>query len=94
MLFSSQLLGVYKPHEEAYLRALELVKLRPEEVLMVAAHAYDLRGAKRVGMRTVYVPRWTDDVDEDLERIKRGQEFDFLLEGGMGGLVDVVGGLV
>ncbi|KAM7208127.1 Haloacid dehalogenase, type II [Naviculisporaceae sp. PSN 640] len=94
MLFSSQLLGVYKPHEEPYLKALELVKLRPEEVLMVAAHAYDLRGAKKVGLKTVYVPRWTDDVDEDLERIKREQEFDFLLEGGVRGLVDVVRNLV
>ncbi|KAM7203879.1 haloacid dehalogenase [Rhypophila sp. PSN 637] len=94
MLFSSQLLGVYKPAKEAYLKGLELVKLRPEEVLMVAAHAYDLRGAKQVGMKTVYVPRWTDDVDENLERIKKDGEFEFVLEGGMGGLGDVVRGLV
>ena len=70
MLFSSQLLGVYKPHPDAYWKGLELVKLKPEEVVLVAAHAYDLRGAKGVGMKTVYVHRWTDDVDEDMEVVK------------------------
>lgn len=48
VLFSSQLLGVYKLHPEAYRRGLELVKLEPEEVVLVAVYAYDLRGAKGV----------------------------------------------
>jgi 2-haloacid dehalogenase len=78
MLFSSQLLGVYKPSPEAYQKALHLVKLQPEEVVLVAAHAYDLRGAQNVGLRTIYVHRWTDDIDEDMEKVKT--EFDFYLE--------------
>ncbi|KAK2037470.1 haloacid dehalogenase [Colletotrichum somersetense] len=78
MLFSSQLLGVYKPSPDAYNKALELVQLKPGEVVLVAAHAYDLRGAKKVGMKTVYVHRWTDDVDEDMEKVK--SEFDAFLE--------------
>ena len=57
-----------------------MVKVRPEETVMVAAHAYDLRGAKEVGMRTVYVERWTDDVKEDKEGLVRG-EVDEYLEG-------------
>lgn len=71
MLFSSELLGCYKPAPENYLKVLELLKLRPEECVTVAAHAYDLRGAKAVGMKTVYVYRWTDDVLEDQEVIKK-----------------------
>ncbi|WYZ33771.1 hypothetical protein EsH8_I_000047 [Colletotrichum jinshuiense] len=78
MLFSSQLLGVYKPNPDAYQKALQLVKLQPEEVVLVAAHAYDLRGAQKVGLRTVYVHRWTDDVDEDMEKVRT--EFDVFLE--------------
>ncbi|KAJ5420278.1 hypothetical protein N7465_002797 [Penicillium sp. CMV-2018d] len=78
MLFSSQLLGAYKPRPEAYEKGLELVKLRPEEVVLVAAHAYDLRGAQKCGLRTVYVHRWTDDIDEDMELVKT--EFDVFLE--------------
>ncbi|KAF4455796.1 haloacid dehalogenase, type II [Fusarium austroafricanum] len=79
MLFSSQLLGVYKPDPEAYNKALRLVKLKPEEVVLVAAHAYDLRGAQNVGMKTIYIHRWTDDVDEDMDKV-RG-EFGAFLEG-------------
>jgi 2-haloacid dehalogenase len=79
MLFSSQLLGVYKPSPEAYQKALQLVKLQPDEVVLVAAHAYDLRGAQNVGLRTIYVHRWTDDIDEDMEKVMT--EFDFYLEG-------------
>lgn len=78
MLFSSQLLGVYKPAPEAYQKALQLVKLQPEEVVLVAAHAYDLRGAQKVGLRTIYIHRWTDDIDEDREKVKT--EFDFYLK--------------
>ena len=78
MLFSSELLGVYKPNKEAYLKALRLVKLQPDEVVLVAAHAYDLRGARACGMKTVYVHRWTDDVDEDMG-VVRG-EVDVFLE--------------
>ncbi|KAJ5819829.1 hypothetical protein N7474_005420 [Penicillium riverlandense] len=78
MMFSSQLLGVYKPSPEAYKKALQLVKLQPEEVVLVAAHAYDLRGAQNVGMKTIYVHRWTDDVDEDMLKVKN--EFGVFLE--------------
>jgi 2-haloalkanoic acid dehalogenase type II len=70
MLFSSQLLGYYKPAPENYHRALELLKLRADECVTVAAHTSDLRGAKAVGMKTVYVRRWTDDINEDQEVIR------------------------
>lgn len=78
MLLSSQLLGVYKPNPEAYQKALELVQLGPSEVVLVAAHAYDLRGAQACGLRTIYVHRWTDDIDEDMEAVKK--EFPVFLE--------------
>ena len=70
MLFSSELLGCYKPASESYHKVLKLLKLQSEECVMVAAHASDLRGAKAVGMKTVYVRRWTDDVREDQGQIR------------------------
>lgn len=88
MLFSSELLNVYKPALESYYKALQLVKWRPEECVMVAAHAYDTRGAMKVGMRTVYIHRWTDDVNEDMEIVKK--EHDFFLED-MTNLAETVG---
>lgn len=71
MLFSSELLCCYKPAPENYQKVLDLLKLRPEECVTVAAHAQDLRGAKAVGMKTVYVRRWTDDVREDQGQVRK-----------------------
>ncbi len=47
----------YKPRPEAYRAAIALLGLRPGEVMMVAAHNYDLRAARAEGMRTAFVPR-------------------------------------
>ena len=90
MLFSSELLGVYKPVRENYLRTLELVGRTPEECVHVAAHAWDNRGAKAVGMKTVYIRRWTDDVRENMEGV-RGESEAFLED--MTGLAEVIGRL-
>ncbi|KAI1804124.1 HAD-like protein [Daldinia bambusicola] len=88
LLFSSELLGVYKPAREAYEKALRLVRARPDEAVMVAAHAYDLRAARALGMGTVYVRRWTDDREEDMDAVRR--ENDAFLEDGMEGLCSAV----
>lgn len=90
MLFSSELLGVYKPAPESYRKTLQLVKVKPEESVMVAAHAYDVRGGKEAGMKTVYIHRWTDDIKEDME-VVRGEN-DFFLED-MTNLAAVIGQL-
>ena len=40
-----------------YLTAIELLGLAPGEVMMVAAHNYDLAAARSHGMRTAFIPR-------------------------------------
>lgn len=77
LLFSSELLGVLKPAPESYWKCLGLLGYEPGECIMVAAHAYDTRGAKAVGMKTVYVYRWTDDIREDQE-VVRGEHDAYL----------------
>lgn len=77
MLFSSELLGTIKPAPESYTKCLGLLRYKPEECVMVAAHAYDTRGAKKVGMKTVYIYRWTDDIREDQE-VVRGEHDAYL----------------
>ncbi|MCJ1412846.1 hypothetical protein MMC19_006946 [Ptychographa xylographoides] len=90
MLFSSELLGIYKPAPESYRKTLELVNVQPEESVMVAAHADDVRGGKEAGMKTVYIRRWTDDIKQDMEQAKRDN--DFFLED-MTSLAEVIGRL-
>jgi 2-haloacid dehalogenase len=47
----------YKPRPEVYRTAMALLGLGPEEVMMVAAHNYDLAAARAQGMATAFVPR-------------------------------------
>jgi 2-haloacid dehalogenase len=37
--------------------AADLLGLRPHQVMMVAAHQWDLRAAQGVGLKTAFVPR-------------------------------------
>jgi 2-haloacid dehalogenase len=50
----------YKPQPEAYLTTAELLGLRPEQCMMVAAHNGDLAAARGVGFRTAFVARPTE----------------------------------
>ena len=63
--------------------------LEPGRTAMVAAHAYDLRAAARVGMRTIYVRRTTEDSNEDMEKV--AGEVDLFIDGTAegGGLLDL-----
>ncbi|MEU3020306.1 haloacid dehalogenase type II [Nocardiopsis sp. NPDC007018] len=51
----------YKPHPDVYRLAIANADTAPERLLMVAAHAWDLRGAQELGMRTAYVERPVGD---------------------------------
>ncbi|MFC5748238.1 haloacid dehalogenase type II [Actinomadura rugatobispora] len=51
----------YKPHPDVYRLAIRNAGCSPDRLLMVAAHAWDLRGAQAVGMRTAYVERPVGD---------------------------------
>lgn len=57
LILSSELVRHYKPDPETYLSAPELLSLRPDQVMMVAAHPDDLRAAQKNGLKTAYVPR-------------------------------------
>ncbi|HYB44295.1 MAG TPA: haloacid dehalogenase type II [Candidatus Methylomirabilis sp.] len=56
-IITAQNARCYKPRPEVYRTAVELLGLAPGEVMMVAAHNYDLRAARACGLRTAFVPR-------------------------------------
>jgi 2-haloacid dehalogenase len=71
LILSAELAGHYKPDEEAYLRAVELLDLDPEQVMMVAAHERDLEASGELGMRTAYVHRpaeWGPERSHEAEK--------------------------
>jgi len=57
LILSAELARHYKPDGEAYLTACELLTLKPEEVMMTAAHRSDLEAARSFGLRTGFIHR-------------------------------------
>ncbi|GAA3545878.1 haloacid dehalogenase type II [Amycolatopsis ultiminotia] len=58
---STQAVGSYKPDPAVYRLAIDCAGRPPERMLMVAAHAWDLRGAQAAGLRTAYLDRPAGD---------------------------------
>ena len=50
-------LGKYKPAPETYRWAAEKLAVTPEEMLLVAAHGWDIAGASHAGLATGFVAR-------------------------------------
>lgn len=87
MFFASDLLQGYKPAPEVYQRAMKVLRLDPHECIMVAAHAYDLKAAAALGMKTIYIPRATEDLGVNLDEYR----FDKTISsGGLMGLASVL----
>ncbi|MGW0841674.1 haloacid dehalogenase type II [Streptomyces sp. NPDC002787] len=58
---SAEDVRTYKPDPAVYQLAVAVSGRPPERLLMVAAHAWDLRGAQHLGLRTAYVARPVGD---------------------------------
>jgi 2-haloacid dehalogenase len=57
VILGSDLVQHYKPDREMYLSAPFYLDLKPEEVMMCAAHAPDLQSARSYGLRTGFIYR-------------------------------------
>jgi 2-haloacid dehalogenase len=58
----------YKPDPAVYQLAVTVSGRPPQRLLMVAAHAWDLRGARSLGMRTAFVDRPVGDPPTSADR--------------------------
>ncbi|MFN0041328.1 MAG: haloacid dehalogenase type II [Burkholderiales bacterium] len=70
-IISAELFRHYKPDPEAYLGAASMLGLKPQEVMLVAAHKDDLHAAKRCGLKTAFITRpkeFGPKVRKDLSR--------------------------
>lgn len=56
-ILGAELVRHYKPDREVYQSAADFLDLAPGQVMMVAAHLYDLRAAGEVGLKTAFVAR-------------------------------------
>ena len=77
MVLSAELFQHYKPDREVYLGAVELLGCQPAEVMMVAAHPYDLKAARACGLRTAFVSRPLEHGPGSEAAPATGEPFDF-----------------
>ena len=61
LILGADIFRNYKPAPKLYEDALALLGSPASRVVMVAAHNYDLQGARAVGMRTAFLYRETED---------------------------------
>jgi 2-haloacid dehalogenase len=57
MIFGSDLFGHFKPDPETYLGVAKMLDLRPDQVMLGAAHNNDLGKARASGLLTGFFPR-------------------------------------
>ena len=50
--------GAFKPHPAVYRSAARILDASPSEIMMVAAHSFDIMGARACGFRGAYVNRY------------------------------------
>lgn len=68
----------YKPQPEAYLSTIEMLDLRAEQCVMVAAHNGDLFAAAKQGMRTAFVMRPTEHGFDQTTDLRPGAQYDWV----------------
>jgi 2-haloacid dehalogenase len=74
----------YKPDPEFYIMAIQLLNLKPQEVMMVAAHKYDLKAAKAMVMQTAFVKRPLEYRPQGKPDMTPEPYFDVMVEDFMG----------
>lgn len=80
LVLSAEIFGHYKPDREAYLGAAKILGLKPDEVMLVAAHNSDLAAAQSFGLKTAFVPRVTEYGPLQSRDFKADGDWDFVVK--------------
>ena len=90
VILCAEIFRHYKPDPEVYQGAIALLNLRPHEIMLVAAHNYDLRAARSHGMRTGFVLRATEYGPNQETDLKAEEDWD-IVASDFFGLADALG---
>jgi len=76
-ILSAEVFRAYKPHPDTYLGVARTFDLKPEEVMLVAAHHEDLEAARDYGLRTAYIERPLEFGADNIKDVSPRTENDF-----------------
>jgi 2-haloacid dehalogenase len=76
VVFGSDLFGHFKPDPETYLGVARLLDLRPDQLMLAAAHNNDLAAARQCGLLTGFFARPTEYGPHQVRDFKAEAEWD------------------
>jgi 2-haloacid dehalogenase len=79
-ILSADLSQHYKPDPEIYSMAAELLDLPAPQVMLVAAHLYDLNAARDLGFQTAFVSRPLENGNRGKTDTASAKDFDIVAE--------------
>lgn len=79
-VLGAEIARTYKPRPEEYLRNVEALDLEPSMTMMVAAHNYDVIGAKRCGLKTAFVARRMEFGPKQTSDLTPEEEYDLVAD--------------
>ena len=56
-MYSVDIVGKFKPHQSTCQKVLNYYMLASYEIIMVAAHGWDILGAGKVGLKTAFIEK-------------------------------------
>ena len=80
-VISCEMIGIYKPHAQAYATTARWLNLEPSQILMVACHNFDLNAAHKAGFRTAFVRRPAEWGPEGPPDPHPNMSYDFIEDG-------------
>lgn len=80
IILSTEWFHCYKPLPESYAKACQILNLKPDEVMMCAAHNDDLAAARKVGLKTAFWPRSTEYGPEQSKDLSAEDDWDIVAE--------------
>lgn len=75
-ILGAEIAQTYKPDPLTYHAACRALQLRPDQVMMVAAHNSDLRAARDAGLQTGFFPRATEHADPAKAELVASEKWD------------------
>ncbi|HEX7076235.1 MAG TPA: haloacid dehalogenase type II [Hyphomicrobiaceae bacterium] len=90
VILGAEVARAYKPLPQAYLRTAEILGLRPEQMMLVAAHNDDLAAAAALGYATAFVARPTEYGPHQVKDFTADRAWDVVADSFLG-LADALG---
>jgi len=77
-ILCSDVFRAFKPAQECYLGAIDLLGGEPQSLMLCAAHNYDLSRGRKFGMQTAYVNRPTEYGPKQTTDLKAEQDWEII----------------